>query len=40
MFQGTNLALSSDVDQDTHGKVTNTQQKHTKEPRGQPFPSR
>ena len=27
MFEGTNLALSSDVDQDTHEKVTKTQQK-------------
>ena len=41
MFNGTNLTLIPDVDQDTYGKVT----KHMKtqcarEPRGQPLSSR
>ena len=37
-FHGTNLALNSDVDQDTFEKAT----KHnkTRQPRDQPFPSR
>ena len=37
-FHGANLAINSDVDQDTFGQVT----KHNKkrQPRGQPFPSR
>ena len=29
MFKGTNLTLSSDVDQDTYGKVTKTQENTT-----------
>ena len=29
MFNGTNLTLSSDVDQDTYGKVTQTQENTT-----------
>ena len=29
MFNGTNLILSSDVDQDTYGKVTKTQENTT-----------
>ena len=41
MFNGTSLALSSDVDQDTHEKVTKHERaQHTGEPRGQRLPSR
>ena len=39
MFEGTNLALSSDVDQDTHGKVKKTQQKHTRSQKVTLFPA-
>ena len=35
-FHGANIALNSDVDQDTFGKVA----KHSKQPRGQTFPRR
>ena len=39
-FHGANLALNSNVDQDTIGKRTKDKQtQHTRQPRGQPFPS-
>ena len=40
-FHGANLALNSDVDQDTFGKVTKYKKtQHARQPSGQLFPSR
>ena len=40
-FHGANLALNSDVDRDTFGKVTKHKKtRNTRQSRGQPFPSR